>query len=75
MRFTADTIPLLRLELERVFDDLTNPQSPTPVFVCLEADLPSAASWTNHVLRVSDLNILAVSDGSNWIRQDTGAAI
>jgi hypothetical protein len=29
----------------------------------------------NRVLRNTTLNILAVSDGTNWKRQDTGASI
>jgi len=47
--------------------------SPQPVFTCTKALLPAAETFINCVVRVADLNILAVSDGSNWIRQDTGA--
>ena len=54
---------------------LQTPGSPAPVFACAKDDLPPAAEWLNCVLRVSDLNILAVSDGVAWIRQDIGAAI
>jgi hypothetical protein len=51
------------------------PGSPTPLFACDEADLPPAANWPDHALKVSDLDIVAVSNGTSWIRQDTGAAI
>jgi hypothetical protein len=36
---------------------------------------PPAAPWRGHGVLFTDLKVLAVSDGSNWIRQDTGAAI
>ena len=49
--------------------------SPLPAFVCAQALLPDPARHINCVVRVADLNILAASDGVNWIRQDTGAAI
>lgn len=51
------------------------PGAPTAVYACVAAQLPPAATWPNTVVLVSDLNILAHSDGSHWIRQDTGAAI
>ena len=54
---------------------LQRPGEPTPVWSVASADLPPAGDWPDAVVRVSDLNILAVSDGSAWIRQDTGAAI
>lgn len=63
---------------QAVVDAIVQLQQPgQPSFVCAVAstDLPPPADWPNGVLRVSDLNILAVSDGSAWIRQDTGAAI
>jgi len=61
--------------LEDRLETLENPQGPTPVFTCTTANMPAAASYVNMVLRNSTLNILAVSDGTSWIRQDTGAAI
>jgi hypothetical protein len=54
---------------------LQTPLSPTPLFPCLEAGLPPAADWTNFAVWVSDLSVAAVSDGTDWIRLDTGAAI
>lgn len=75
MRFVALDLDGLKLELEREFDALENPAYPRPVFTCTTAEMPSAALYPNCVLRNSTLNILAVSDGTNWRRQDTGAAI
>ena len=54
---------------------LQRPGQPVPVYAVTSTQLPPAADWPDGVLRVSDLNILAVSDGVAWIRQDTGAAI
>lgn len=51
------------------------PLSPTPLYAVDEADLPPAADWTGHVVRVSDLDVIAFSDGTNWIRADDGASI
>lgn len=62
-------------DVELRLDRLEKPGSPKPVYACASTALPSAASYINCVLRVTDLNILAASDGTNWRRQDTGAAI
>lgn len=51
------------------------PDAPTPIYACAQSALPPAASWPLTVLLVSDLNILAHSDGLHWIRQDTGATL
>lgn len=55
--------------------ELQQPTHPSQVFPCAQAELPPAASWPNGVVRVTDLDILAVSNGVAWIRQDTGAPI
>ena len=54
---------------------LQAPGAPTLLFSCARAELPAPKAWTNCVVRVADLNIIAVSDGLAWIRQDTGAVI
>lgn len=51
------------------------PQAPTALFSCAAATLPPASAWPSSLVLVSDLNILAHSDGVHWIRQDTGGAI
>jgi hypothetical protein len=55
--------------------ELQRPSKPVIVAAVRRADLPPAAGWPNGVLRVSDLDILAVSNGAAWIRQDTGGPI
>ena len=54
---------------------LQAPQAPTPLFACSTKEMPPAANWPNHAVKNTTLNIVAVSDGANWIRQDTGAPI
>lgn len=54
---------------------LMTPAEPKPVFTVAQAGLPPAGSYPRCVVLVSDLNILAHSDGVHWIRQDTGAVI
>ena len=56
-------------------EGLQVPGEPKAVFAAAQAGLPPAASYPNCVALVSDLNILAHSDGVHWIRQDTGAVI
>jgi len=66
--------PLLRDLLDRI-QALETPGSPVAVLAIRAADLPPPGAWPWRVVAVSDLNILAHSDGSHWIRQDTGGAI
>lgn len=61
-------------QTEQRLASLENPASPAPVYACSKANLPAAARFINCVVRITDLNILGVSDGVSWIRQDTGAA-
>ncbi|MFN4178040.1 hypothetical protein [Phenylobacterium sp.] len=54
---------------------LEAPGAPTPVFAVTQAGLPPAPAHPRSLVLVTDLNILAHSDGVHWIRQDTGAVI
>ena len=54
---------------------LMTPGAPTPLFAVPQAGLPPAAAHPQTLALVTDLNILAHSDGAHWIRQDTGAVI
>jgi len=68
----------LRAVLKSLSDavlDLQQPAEPKPVFTVAQAGLPPAATYPSCVALVTDLNILAHSDGVHWIRQDTGAVI
>jgi hypothetical protein len=51
------------------------PGAPQPVFATAQVKLPPAASCPQCVALVSDLNVLAHSDGTHWVREDTGAVI
>lgn len=73
-----DTPAALRPLLAEVIEALRSirtPGAPTPLHACPVAALPPAAAWPRTLVLVTDLNILAHSDGSHWIRQDTGGAI
>jgi hypothetical protein len=68
----------LRGVLKTFHDALTGlltPGAPTPLFAIAQAGLPPAGEHPQTLALVSDLNILAHSDGVHWIRQDTGAVI
>ena len=61
--------------IQTAIRDLQTPQEPKPVFAVAQAKLPPAASYPQCAALVSDLNILAHSDGVHWLREDTGAVI
>lgn len=63
------------VEIAAALDQIRRPQAPLPLFSCARADLPRAADWAGCLLRVSDLNTLAHSDGTRWVRLDTGGAL
>jgi hypothetical protein len=68
----------LRAVLKSFHDALSAlmaPGAPTAVFAIAQAELPPAAAHPQTLVLVTDLNILAHSDGAHWIRQDTGAVI
>jgi hypothetical protein len=54
---------------------LQTPRAPAPVFACARSQLPPAEDWPNGVAQITEIDILAVSNGVAWIRQDTGAPI
>jgi hypothetical protein len=54
---------------------LETPAAPQPVYAVAQAKLPPAATYPNCLVLVSDLDILAHSDGAHWRREDTGAVI
>jgi hypothetical protein len=54
---------------------LQAPAAPQPLFATTQAGLPPAAAYPSSLALVTDLNILAHSDGVHWVRQDTGAVI
>lgn len=68
----------LRAVLKSFHDAISTllaPVAPTPVFAVASAALPPAADHPRTLALITDLNILAHSDGAHWIRQDTGAVI
>lgn len=43
--------------------------------VAAPADLPAAADWRGAIVFVKSIDRLAVSNGTNWLRTDTGATL
>ena len=70
----AELRPVLAEVLEGL-REFAAPRSPTALFACTASGLPPAGAWPQCLLLVSDLNILAHSDGVRWIRQYTGGVI
>ena len=60
---------------EDALSALLAPGAPTPLFAVASTGLPPAVDHPRCLALVTDLNILAHSDGVHWIRQDTGAVI
>ena len=65
------------IALQKAFDELISVRIKT---LAAAADLPLAARWTGRpifVLNIDGANTraLCVSDGTNWIRTDTGAVV
>jgi hypothetical protein len=54
---------------------LQQPLAPMPLCPVVSTAMPMADAYPQTLVLVTDLNILAHSDGSDWIRSDTGAPI
>jgi hypothetical protein len=72
---TPEGLRALLKSFHDAVSSLLTPAAPTPLFAATEAGLPPAASHPQTLALVTDLNVLAHSDGTHWIRQDTGAVI
>ncbi|WP_022727226.1 hypothetical protein [Fodinicurvata sediminis] len=59
--------------------EFAEPTAPVGLPSYAVADLPSASEYANHAVYCSDgaagSPILAFSNGTNWLRSDTGAAV
>lgn len=67
--------PLLTSMRDAIMELLT-PTEPRLAFRSTVAGLPRPASdWTGCIVDLTDLATLAKSDGSSWVRIDTGAPI
>lgn len=60
-------------DLEDRLAVLESPGSPTLVYACTKANLPSAVIFINRIAYAIDLVMIVYSDGTNWRRADTGA--
>lgn len=70
--------PILLPFMQAVADAIQELQVPTyphPSYRTASTTLPPAASYPGCIIDLSDLNTVAKSDGVNWRRVDTGAAL
>lgn len=67
MRFKANTIEALKLELDREFDRLNSPGEPKPVFHCTTANRPDAADYPFCVIFNETTGAIEASDGASWV--------
>lgn len=65
--FYAELVDFLR--------DLAVPKGPQRLWACASDALPPAIAHPNTCALASDLGVIVVSNGTAWIRQDTGAAL
>ena len=74
-QLTATSLELLKLEIARLLDE--PPQGPVLVPAFATANLPDPTEHTYGGVFVTDINlgVWAISNGTAWIRSDTGAAI
>lgn len=64
------------LDMQDAIDELQAPTKPSQLWVCASSALPRPASnWAGCVASLSDLPTLAMSNGTNWVRVDTGAVL
>lgn len=66
--------PLLT-EMRDALIELQTPTYPHPLFSSTTAKQPPAARFTGCVYWNTTISRLAVSNGTNWLRTDTGATI
>lgn len=55
--------------------ELQEPTAPHRLYRTASTDLPPASGFAGCVVDLTDINTLAKSDGTNWRRVDTGAAL
>lgn len=67
MRFSAQDVAGLRLQVSREFDRLNQPGRPMGVFACTTAERPAAADYPYCLIFDVTLGALKTSDGTNWV--------
>jgi len=68
-------LALLLTDLREGVRELSEPTKPERVYGTTVAEKPAASAWTNCLVFFTDLNALGVSNGTDWIRTDTGATV
>lgn len=62
--------------INAALDAIMHPNKPVTIpEYATAADLPAVAAWRSALVFVKAINMVAVSDGTNWRRLDTGATL
>lgn len=72
---TGDQLGPWFQEIASRLSALETKQGPSQMFATVKSALPAAASFYNCGAFLTDLGVLAVSDGSHWRNAGTGAVI
>ena len=63
-------------EVVEVLRQVIAPTGPQPVWgIDSASDLPTASDFSECAVYVRSIDVLAISNGTNWIRQDDGTAL
>ena len=60
-------------EMRSAILELQTPQGPVQLASVTQANLPPAADWNECAIYVSDIDKVAVSNGTSWLNADGGA--
>lgn len=66
--------PLLS-SMQDAITELQTPGSPVALWSTPSSDLPPASDWTDCAAIASDLKTIVYSNGTAWVRVDTGATL
>lgn len=70
-----DTLKPFLVQVSEALQELLQPTKPARLYRTASTTLPPAANWTGCVVDLTDLDTLAKSNGTDWVRVDTGVAL
>jgi hypothetical protein len=72
---TGDQLGPWFQEIQSRLSALETPKRPMPLFATVKSALPPPASCFNCAALLTDLGVVATSNGANWLNAATGAVI